>query len=107
MNYKKYLHSGLSDNTDTAKVLAALLAGVALGAAIGILFAPESGSETRSLLSDKAKDLASNVKDKVQTAKDSLSVKADELKETKDEVVTKVKEKFNKASGEVDGAVNG
>ncbi|WP_069657974.1 YtxH domain-containing protein [Arcticibacter eurypsychrophilus] len=107
MNYKKYLHSGLSDNTDTAKVLAALLAGVALGAAIGILFAPESGSETRSLISDKAKDLASNVKDKVQTAKDSLSVKADELKDAKDEVVSKAKEKYNRGSGEIDDAING
>jgi gas vesicle protein len=38
----------MSDNT---KVMVALLAGLAAGAALGILFAPEAGAETRDKLS--------------------------------------------------------
>jgi gas vesicle protein len=39
----------MNDNT---KVVVALLAGLAAGAALGILFAPEKGTETRDKLSE-------------------------------------------------------
>ena len=40
---------------NTSKILAALAIGVAAGAVIGILFAPDKGSETRKKISDQGK----------------------------------------------------
>lgn len=43
--------------TNNQKVILGFLCGVAAGAIAGILFAPESGKETRKKLASKAKDL--------------------------------------------------
>ena len=51
-------------NNDTGKIIMALLVGAAAGAALGILFAPAKGEETRKKLVDGANDLASQLKDK-------------------------------------------
>lgn len=97
MNYKKYLPSGLhkSRSNDTSAIIAALVAGVAIGAAIGILFAPDSGAETRSQISDKAKDFAGSLKDKVQAVKEGFQAKADDLSDLKDQAVSSVKSKIS------------
>lgn len=109
MNYKKYLPDSLcKSSNDTSKIVGALLAGVAIGAAIGILFAPDSGSEIRSQISDKAKDLAGSVKDRVQSAKESLQNKAndykEDLKDVKDQVVNTAKSKFGNAADDAASA---
>ncbi len=46
------------------KVLLGVLAGVAVGATMGILFAPEKGSVTRKKISDKGEDYAEELGDK-------------------------------------------
>lgn len=46
------------------KMLVGLFAGVAVGAALGILFAPEKGSEIRRKISSKGGDYTQNLKDK-------------------------------------------
>ena len=40
-----------------------LILGLAVGAALGFLFAPRSGEETRELVKDKADDVSGTVKD--------------------------------------------
>jgi len=40
-----------------------LILGLAVGAALGFLFAPRSGKETRELLKGKASDVSETVKD--------------------------------------------
>ena len=46
------------------KLLSGLLLGAAAGAVLGILFAPEKGTETRKKLSKKGQDLKTVLKPK-------------------------------------------
>jgi len=51
---------------NNSKIILALLGGVAIGAAIGILLAPDKGSETRKKMADAAKDFGDKAKEKVK-----------------------------------------
>ncbi|CAN5590818.1 hypothetical protein BH11BAC1_BH11BAC1_20370 [soil metagenome] len=50
--------------------LFALLGGLAIGAAIGILLAPDKGSETRKKMADAAKKAADKVKEGMNATSD-------------------------------------
>ncbi|AOM76679.1 YtxH domain-containing protein [Pedobacter steynii] len=78
---------------DNSKVLIGLLAGLAAGAALGLLFAPEKGSETRDKLSQSLKDLGDAIKDK---AADEIN----NLGSLKDKVVSSVKNKLRQTEEE-------
>jgi gas vesicle protein len=65
-----------SDNS--AKLIGALIAGAAIGAAIGFLFAPDKGSETRKKMMDGAGDLADKLKDILNNATASGTEQAEE-----------------------------
>ncbi len=57
----------------TGKILTAIVAGAAIGAIVGILFAPDKGSETRKKISEEGKKLAEDVKDKFRKGKEKLN----------------------------------
>ena len=65
-----------SDNT--AKLIGALLAGAAIGTAIGFLLAPEKGSDTRKKMMDGAGDLVGKLKDILNTSMDKGTEQAGE-----------------------------
>jgi len=75
---------------DNSKVVIALLAGLAAGAALGMLFAPEKGSETRDKLSESLKNLGDSIK---ETAANEI----DNLVGLKDKVVENIKTKLKGA----------
>lgn len=83
-NLKKYT---MSSNTNT---VLGLLAGTAVGAIVGILYAPDTGVNTRRKISEKAKEVqnqmaegASELKEqvlnKVHTKKDTLDTRVEAL----------------------------
>jgi len=65
----------------SGKVLLGVLAGLAAGALVGILFAPEKGAVTRKKISKKTEDLAEGVKEKFNEFLDDISEKFEEVKE--------------------------
>ena len=66
---------------NSGKVLLGLLAGVAAGALLGILFAPDKGSVTRKKVSKKGEDFAEGLKEKFDEFLENISDKVDEVKE--------------------------
>ncbi|MBB5396983.1 MULTISPECIES: YtxH domain-containing protein [unclassified Mucilaginibacter] len=80
----------MNDNT---KVIVALLAGLAAGAALGILFAPDKGIETRDKLSESLSNLGDSIK---ETAANEI----DKLVGLKDKVVENIKSKVKGAEEE-------
>jgi gas vesicle protein len=61
-------------------VMIGALAGVAVGALLGILFAPDKGTETRRKISSKSKETADELKDKFNEFVDGISDRLDKLK---------------------------
>jgi len=83
---------------DNGKILAALLAGLAAGAALGVLFAPEKGSETREKLNDSLKDLGDALKERT-------SEQLDQLNDFKEKVLATLKNKVDKTEKDIEGAI--
>jgi gas vesicle protein len=67
---------------DNSKLIWGFLAGAAIGGALGILLAPDKGTETRKRIMEKGSDLSGSLKD------------------TFNDVVDGVKDNFNKVRGE-------
>ncbi len=82
MNYKKAISDRFkskSHQASTATIALALVGGIAVGAIVSLLFAPQSGEETRGMIADKTKDLASGVKDKFRAARSRFHANGEAL----------------------------
>lgn len=67
-------------------VVVGALAGVAVGALLGVLFAPERGTETRKKITKKSKDTTDSLKNKFNEFVDNISEHFDKTKAEAKEV---------------------
>ena len=61
-------------------LISGVAAGAVIGATLGLLFAPQSGAETRKLVKDKSCEIAGTVKNKAVKVVDVVKTKINELK---------------------------
>ncbi len=61
-----------------------LAIGAAAGAVLGVLFAPDKGTETRKKISAKTKDLQKDLSEKIDSLRETIESKIAEVQKPKD-----------------------
>lgn len=89
----------------TGKILLGILAGVATGATLGILFAPDKGSKTRKKIIKKGDDYTDDLKEKFQEFVENITEKYEAVKEEASNLVDKAKSKAEKMEAEATDAI--
>ena len=84
----------------SGKTLLGLVAGVAAGAILGILFAPEKGSVTRNQISQKGEDLLDNLKNKFDEFLANATSEMEDVKSEAEDLLAKGKEKAQQAKND-------
>ena len=78
------------------KILLGILSGAAAGAAVGMLFAPKKGTETRKRIADKSNEYVSGTKNRFNDLGNDLSNRYESVK-------SKVRSKSKEAQNKMDG----
>ena len=87
------------------KVFLGVLAGVAAGAVLGILFAPDTGASTRNKISKKSKKYANKVGAKYNEMVDGMTNKFNSLKEEATHFFENGKQKAKEAEAKLNAGV--
>lgn len=88
----------------TGKVVLGTLAGLAIGVAAGILFAPEKGSTTRRQIRDKGDDYVDKLKSKYEKLRDSVAEKFERTKKDAENLAAKGNTKYDDVKRNVKNA---
>ena len=68
-------------SNNTGKLIGALIVGAAIGGALGILFAPHKGSETRRRILAQGEDLTDGMKEKFNDFLEEIKKEVETVKE--------------------------
>ena len=93
--------------SDNGKVLGALLLGAAAGAVLGLLLAPDKGSNTRKKIQDGTTDLIDQLTDKINEGKDALNDLKDKAMNTASDLKDKVMSKAEQMKSDAEEDVHG
>lgn len=85
----------MEKSNNSGKVIGALLVGAAIGGALGILFAPEKGSTTRTRIMDEGNDMKDMLADKFDGLLYTFKKELEQVKDRASEFASDVK--FRKA----------
>jgi gas vesicle protein len=75
-----------------SKVLAGLLVGAAAGAVLGLLLAPEKGSDMRKKIAKKKNQFGEDIKNKFGEVKETIKGKYDNIRSDANELMEKERE---------------
>ncbi|NDP20600.1 MAG: YtxH domain-containing protein [Paludibacter sp.] len=85
----------------TGKVLLGVLAGAAVGVALGLLFAPEKGSVSRQQISRKGEDFWEDLRSKFEDLISSASEEINDAKNEAEDLYAEGKEKVGEVKNEM------
>lgn len=78
---------------DAGKVVIGVMAGLATGALIGVLFAPDKGYKTRKRIGREAEKITDDITDKFQEFVDGITDKFDKVKKDVSDFAERAKAK--------------
>lgn len=84
------------------KIILGVIGGVAVGALLGVLFAPEKGDKTRRKIMDKSNDYADELREKLDTLLGTITNKYEKIWKEGENLISKGNSKLSdaKSNGE-------
>jgi gas vesicle protein len=106
-----------NDMSNSSKAAVAFLAGIAIGAGLGILFAPDEGSKSRKKLKDnfdekkdefkkKFDELSSSIKSKLEMSEAEIESAAEDVLENGEEKTNEIVESLEKKLADLKAAAS-
>lgn len=89
---------------NTAKAITGIIAAAAVGAAVGVAYAPDKGSKTRKKVKRQVEDLSENVKEMAANAREKTVSKANDIIDQGKKGVEKVVDKVSRTANNVEAA---
>lgn len=92
--------------TNNSKVVLGIVTAAAAGAVIGLLFAPEKGTELREKVRDTANGLASDFLDVIQRGRQQYAEVEEDIKDKAKELKSKAVGKYAEAKDRIEDEVS-